>query len=128
MRNVLFIDILVVVAVLICIFKFDVTACRPNQDGSHSSESQHGKLTIPSILLLRAKGNYRPIDFDSFPPEMKPDFNDTFTQPKPRRHRPGHRGGVRHIHIPLSSWQIPALSDPNLPTSTLMNFVSTLNL
>ena len=93
-----FLDVLVLVTVVFCCFKLNVSACKPGQNGYHSSGT-HAPLRYSSeaILLLRDSVTHKPPYLDTFPTEIisEHNHNNTTTHNKPCRRRPGHRGGVQ---------------------------------
>ena len=98
MRSAIFLDILIVVAVTFCVLKCDVYAVNFSQDGGHKQQGlPTTHYTRESILLLQPRGYLFKPSFDSFPPDIIPNTSSDGSKPpnKPRRRRPGHRGGVR---------------------------------
>ena len=97
MRSVILLDIIITVAVTFCALKCNVCAITLDQDGGHQ---QHGlpeirtQYTRESILLLQPRGYLFKPHTDSFPPDIVPNV-DSGKPVRPRRKRPGHRGGVR---------------------------------
>ena len=93
-------DCLVVVSVIFCVFKVDVVAVSPGQDGGQSHFQFHNtqptQYSRESILLLRSSGLSSPPTFDFLPPEMNPDSSSSAqtTYPMHKRKR-GKRGGLR---------------------------------
>ena len=95
MRPVLFLDALIVVAVTFCALKCGVYAVNFNQNGGHRQQGLPTQYTRESILLLQPRSYLFKPAVDSYPPDILPESSSGNSSGKPKRKRPGYRGGVR---------------------------------